>query len=82
VEIHELVFQMIKTMLEYVSTKERETAFFAVLDLIYNEDVCDLEQLKSYIEYDEEDEWMAKKITVYMKENGLFEEDEDEEEDW
>lgn len=81
-EIHELVFQMIKTMLEYVSTKERETAFFAVLDLIYNEDVCDLEQLKSYIEYDEEDEWMAKKITVYMKENGLFEEDEDEEEDW
>lgn len=81
-EIHELIFQMIKTMLEYVSTKERETAFFAVLDLIYNEDMCDLEQLKSYIEYDEEDEWMAKKITVYMKENGLYEEDEEEEEDW
>lgn len=81
-EIHELIFQMIKTMLEYVSTKERETAFFAVLDLIYNEDMCDLEELKSYIEYDEEDEWMAKKITVYMKENGLYEEDEDEEEDW
>ena len=79
-ETYELVFNLIKMMLEFVNPKEKETALFSVLDYVYNEDVCDLNELRLHADSEEED-WIYKKINSYMKENGLYEE-EDEEDEW
>ena len=67
-------------MLEFVNPKEKETALFSVLDYVYNEDVSDLDELRLHADTEEED-WIYKKINSYMKENGLYEE-EDEEDEW
>jgi len=64
-------------MLEYINNKERESALFALLDLVYENDVCDIVELKEYAE-SEENDWVAKKINTYLKQNGLDEEDEEE----
>ena len=75
-ETYELIFQMIKIMLEYISPKEKEAALFSILDLVYDEDICDLNQLKLYAD-EQEEEWVYKKVSAYIKENGLEEEEED-----
>lgn len=80
-ETFELVFQLIKLSLEFINPKEKETALFTILDYIYNEDVCDLNELKNYADSEEED-WIYKKINLYMKENGLDEEENEEDEEW
>lgn len=77
-ETYELIFQMIKIMLEYISPKEKEAALFSILDLIYDEDICNLCELKLYADEQEED-WIYKKVSSYIKENGLDEEEEEEE---
>lgn len=73
----EQVYHMTILMLEYINNKERESALFALLDLVYENDVCDIVELKEYAE-SEENDWVAKKINTYLKQNGLDEEDEEE----
>jgi len=73
----EQVYHILVLMLEYINNKERESALFALLDLVYENDVCDIVELKEYAE-SEENDWVAKKINTYLKQNGLDEEDEEE----
>lgn len=73
----EQVYHITILMLEYINNKERESALFALLDLVYENDVCDIVELKEYAE-SEENDWVAKKINTYLKQNGLDEEDEEE----
>lgn len=80
-ETYELVFQLIKMSLEFINPKEKEIALFTILDFIYNEDVCDLNELKDYANSEEED-WIYKKVNSYMKENGLDDEEDEDNMDW
>lgn len=73
----EQIYHITTLMLEYINNKERESALFALLDLLYENDVCDIDSLRDYSE-SEENDWVAKKINTYLKQNGLDEEDEDE----
>ena len=74
----ESVYSLIKVMLEYIKQNDKEEALFTVLDLLMEDGDIDLNDLKSYAENDEE-ECIVKCINKYIKENELYEEDEDEE---
>ena len=73
----ESVYSLIKTMLEYIKQNDKEEALFTVLDLLMEDGDIDLNDLKSYAENDEE-ECIIKCINKYIKENELYEEDEEE----
>ena len=77
-EVYEVIYQVLQLMLDYVKPAEKETAVFEVLNFLYDEDICDINELKMHSD-SEEDEWLSKKIKTFIKENGL---DEEEEEDW
>lgn len=74
----EQIYHITILMLEYINNKERESALFALLDLVYENDLCDIVELKDYAE-SEENDWVCRKITSYIKQNGL---DDDEDEEW
>lgn len=74
----ESVYSLIKVLLEYIKQNDKEEALFTVLDLLMEDGDIDLNDLKSYAENDEE-ECIVKCINKYIKENELYEEDEDEE---
>lgn len=71
------VYNIVRSLLEYVKPSEKEEAMFAVLDTIVDEDAANLDDLRSCAEDDEED-CMVKCITKYIKENY----GEEEEEEW
>lgn len=73
----EIIYNLVVLSLEYINPKDKESALFAMLDLLYENDVCDISSLRDYSE-SEENDWVAKKINTYLKQNGLDEEDEDE----
>lgn len=73
----EIIYNLVVLSLEYINPKDKESALFAMLDLLYENDVCDIDSLRDYSE-SEENDWVAKKINTYLKQNGLDEEDEDE----
>ena len=72
----EQLYHILVLMLEYISNKERESALFALLDLVYENDVCDIADLKEYAE-SEENDWVARKMSLYIKQNGLDEEEDE-----
>lgn len=75
----EQIYHILVLMLEYINTKERESALFALLDLVYENDLCEIDELKNYAE-SEENEWVTKKIDTYLRQNGMY--DEDDEDEW
>lgn len=70
------IYSLIKFFMEYIKPSDKEEALFASLEILLEEDI-DLNELKSYAEDDEED-WIAKCINKYIKENELGEEEDEE----
>jgi hypothetical protein len=70
-------YSLLTVFMDYVNTREKETALFAILDLIYENDLIDIVSLRDFAD-SEENDWMVRKMTSYIKQNGL----DDEEDEW
>lgn len=70
----EIIYNLTKTSLEYISPKERETAIFSLLYVLY-ENEYDLNDLQNYAENDE-NEWFSYQIQEFLKTYNNEEEEE------
>lgn len=70
-------YSLLTVFMDYVNTREKETALFAILDLIYENDLIDIVSLRDFAD-SEENDWMVRKMSSYIKQNGL----DDEEDEW
>jgi hypothetical protein len=65
----EQIYRLLYIVCEYVSSKDKINALQEILNHLYECDV-DINELYNQAESDEND-WLAKQIKIYIKENGL-----------
>lgn len=74
----EVIYNLLITIIDYLMPKEKENAMSVILKDLYDNDV-DINELLELAENDDE-QFLAKQIKSFIKDNGLEDEEEDEEE--